>query len=71
MHELGHLYSQLVPGGVLDVDGYRWVEGANRALDRYFDGIDHRPLLRRIDIQARVAINPTGLGGTAFEEVPA
>jgi hypothetical protein len=40
-------------------------------LDRYFEGIDHRPLLRRIEIRARVAINPTGPGGTAFEEVPA
>lgn len=39
------------------------------ALDEYFDGVDYRPLLRRIDIQGRVAVKPAGLGGS--EEVPA
>lgn len=64
LHELTHLYPRLVPGGVLIVDDYGKLEGATRAVDEYFDGLDRPPLLHRIDIQGRVAVKPAPLNRT-------
>ncbi len=57
-HEMEHLFSRLVPGGVLILDDYGHWEGARRAVDEYLG--EHRiPLLLcRIDATGRIAIKP-------------
>lgn len=51
-HELEHLWSRLVPGGVLIVDDYGHWRGARKAVDEFFAG---RPqLLARIDYTGRM-----------------
>jgi O-methyltransferase len=57
-HEMQHLYPRLVEGGVLIVDDYGHWEGARRAVDEYFTGLDRVPLLTPIDYTARLAIKP-------------
>ena len=56
LHELNHLYTRLVPGGVLIIDDYGWWEGARRAVDEYFGRQDQPPLLNVIDETGRIAI---------------
>jgi O-methyltransferase len=55
-HELEHLYPQLGRGGVLIIDDYGHWEGCRRAVDEYFAGKPPRPLLHRIDYNARIGI---------------
>lgn len=56
LHELEHLYSRLVPGGVLIIDDYGWWEGARRAVDEFFAGYPQPPLLNVIDDTGRIAV---------------
>lgn len=57
LHELEHLYPQLVPGGVLIIDDYGHWEGARAAVDEYLAREDVAPLLlHRIDYTGRAAI---------------
>jgi hypothetical protein len=56
LHELEHLYSRLVVGGVLIIDDYGWWEGARRAVDEFFGKHEQPPLLNVIDESGRVAI---------------
>lgn len=56
LHELEHLYSRLVPGGVLIIDDYGWWEGARRAVDEFFSKHEQPPLLNVIDATGRIAV---------------
>ena len=56
LHELEHLYSRLVPGGVLIIDDYGWWEGARRAVDEFFSRHEQPPLLNVIDATGRIGI---------------
>jgi O-methyltransferase len=55
-HELQHLYPRLSPGGVLIIDDYGHWEGCRRAVDEYFATHLPRPLLNRIDYNARIGV---------------
>lgn len=56
-HELTHLYPRLAPGGVLILDDYGHWQGCRKAVDEYFAGPGHAPLLlQRIDYAARIAV---------------
>jgi hypothetical protein len=54
LHELVHLYPRLSPGGILIVDDYGALEGARRAVDEYFEGV--QIFMHRIDHTARIAV---------------
>jgi O-methyltransferase len=56
LHELEHLYSRLIPGGVLIIDDYGWWEGARRAVDEFFARHEQAPLLNVIDETGRIGI---------------
>ncbi|MEQ1438033.1 TylF/MycF/NovP-related O-methyltransferase [Fontimonas sp. SYSU GA230001] len=55
-HELEHLYPLLAKGGVLIIDDYGHWEGCRRAVDEYFAAHPPRPLLNRIDYNARIGV---------------
>jgi O-methyltransferase len=58
-HELEHLWSRLVPGGVLIIDDYGdWV-GARKAVDEFFAERPDAPLLARVDSTGRIAVKAT------------
>jgi hypothetical protein len=57
-HELEQLYPRLSPGGVLIVDDYGYWRGARKATDEYFQTVDDRPLLNRIDYTGRIGVKP-------------
>jgi hypothetical protein len=57
-HELEQLYPRLSPGGVLIVDDYGYWRGARKATDEYFQTINARPLLNRIDYTGRICVKP-------------
>jgi O-methyltransferase len=59
-HELEHLYPRLSPGGVLIIDDYGYWRGARKATDEYFQAVDARPLLNRIDYTGRICVKPFG-----------
>jgi O-methyltransferase len=63
-HELVHLYPRLAENGVLIIDDYGWWQGAKRAVDEYFGGLDFAPLLNRIDVTGRACVKPSALAGT-------
>ncbi len=54
LHELVHLYPRLSPGGILIVDDYGGLEGARKAVDEYFEGV--QIFMHRIDHTARIAV---------------
>jgi hypothetical protein len=56
-HELEHLWSRLVPGGVLLLDDYGWWDGAKRAVDEWLEKTGLPVLLLRMD-EGRVAVKP-------------
>jgi O-methyltransferase len=57
LHELEHLYSRLVRGGVLIIDDYGWWEGARKAVDEFFSAHPEPPLLNVIDqLGGRMAV---------------
>ena len=47
LHELGHLWIALLPGGVLIIDDYGHWQGARQAVDEFFAGRDDAPMLTR------------------------
>jgi O-methyltransferase len=55
-HELIHLWPRLRPGGVLIIDDYGYWQGARKAVDEFFTGLAHAPLLARIDYTGRIAV---------------
>ncbi|MFA5938148.1 MAG: TylF/MycF/NovP-related O-methyltransferase [Sinimarinibacterium sp.] len=55
-HEMEHLYPRLASGGVLIIDDYGHWEGCRKAVDEYFGTQAPRPLLNRIDYNARIAV---------------
>jgi O-methyltransferase len=57
-HELEQLYPRLSTGGVLIVDDYGYWRGARRATDEYFQTLEARPLLNRIDYTGRICVKP-------------
>jgi O-methyltransferase len=57
-HELEQLYPRLSPGGVLIVDDYGYWRGARKATDEYFQTVNARPLLNRIDYTGRIGVKP-------------
>jgi hypothetical protein len=60
-HELKHLYSRLMPRGVLIVDDYGHWQGARKAVDEFFSRETFKPLLQRLDYTGRLAIKPENL----------
>jgi hypothetical protein len=57
-HELEHLYPRLSPNGVLIIDDYGYWRGARKATEEYFQTVDTRPLLNRIDYTGRMGVKP-------------
>lgn len=55
-HELKHLYSKIVKGGVLILDDYGYWKGAREAADQFFKENNINPLLQRIDRSGRMVI---------------
>jgi hypothetical protein len=56
-HELDHLYSRLVSGGVLLIDDYGYWQGSRKAVDDFMEKTGERLLLLRMD-EGRVAVKP-------------
>jgi O-methyltransferase len=57
-HELAHLFPRLEPSGVLIVDDYGHWQGAQLAVDEYFQTAHPPLLLSRIDYTGRIAVKP-------------
>ena len=55
-HEMKHLYHKLSKQGVLIVDDYGHWKGAKDAVDQFFEEINLKPLLNRIDYTGRIMI---------------
>lgn len=58
-HELFHLYPVLAKRGVLILDDYGHWQGARKAIDEYFSGVNKNILLHRIDYTGRICIKPS------------
>ncbi|MEU2677692.1 TylF/MycF/NovP-related O-methyltransferase [Streptomyces sp. NPDC007107] len=56
-HELTHLYSRLVSGGVLLIDDYGYWQGSRQAVDEFLEETGERLLLLRMD-EGRIAVKP-------------
>ncbi|MET7369854.1 TylF/MycF/NovP-related O-methyltransferase [Streptomyces sp. NPDC005566] len=56
-HELEHLYSRLVSGGVLLIDDYGYWQGSRQAVDEFLEETGARLLLLRMD-EGRIAVKP-------------
>ncbi|MFE5240291.1 MULTISPECIES: TylF/MycF/NovP-related O-methyltransferase [unclassified Streptomyces] len=56
-HELQHLYSRLVSGGVLLIDDYGYWQGSRQAVDEFLEETGERLLLLRMD-EGRIAVKP-------------
>ncbi|WP_037578009.1 TylF/MycF/NovP-related O-methyltransferase [Phaeacidiphilus oryzae] len=56
-HELEHLYSRLVSGGVLLIDDYGYWQGSRQAVDEFMEKTGERLLLLRMD-EGRIAVKP-------------
>lgn len=57
-HELVHLYSRLVSGGILIIDDYGHWHGARRATDEYLAELGQPVFLSRVDYTVRLAVKP-------------
>jgi hypothetical protein len=44
-HELDHLYSRLIPGGIMILDDYGFWQGARKAVDEFFETLTEKPVL--------------------------
>ncbi|MGC4072511.1 MAG: TylF/MycF/NovP-related O-methyltransferase [Nibricoccus sp.] len=44
-HELDHLYSRLIPGGIMILDDYGFWQGARKAVDEFFETLKEKPVL--------------------------
>jgi len=47
-HELIHLYSRLVPGGIMILDDYGFWQGARKAVDEFFETLSQKPVLHTV-----------------------
>ena len=47
-HELIHLYSRLVPGGIMILDDYGFWQGARKAVDEFFETLPQKPELHTV-----------------------
>ncbi|MGW8886728.1 TylF/MycF/NovP-related O-methyltransferase [Streptomyces sp. NPDC055749] len=56
-HELEHLYSRLVSGGVLLIDDYGYWQGSRQAVDEFLEKTGEQLLLLRMD-EGRIAVKP-------------
>lgn len=56
-HELEHLYSRLVSGGVLLIDDYGYWQGSRQAVDEFLEESGAQLLLLRMD-EGRIAVKP-------------
>ncbi|GAA3489178.1 hypothetical protein GCM10018987_32610 [Streptomyces cremeus] len=56
-HELKHLYSRLVSGGVLLIDDYGYWQGSRQAVDEFLEETGEQLLLLRMD-EGRIAVKP-------------
>ena len=56
-HELEHLYSRLVSGGVLLIDDYGYWQGSRQAVDEFLEKTGEKLLLLRMD-EGRIAVKP-------------
>ena len=56
-HELEHLYSRLVPGGVLIIDDYGTWQGSKEATDEFMATLDQPPLMLRAG-RGRIGVKP-------------
>ncbi|MBB6436844.1 TylF/MycF/NovP-related O-methyltransferase [Streptomyces candidus] len=56
-HELQHLYSRLVSGGVLLIDDYGYWQGSRQAVDEFLEETGEQLLLLRMD-EGRIAVKP-------------
>lgn len=56
-HELEHLYSRLVSGGVLLIDDYGYWQGSRQAVDEFLEETGAQLLLLRMD-EGRIAVKP-------------
>lgn len=55
-HELFHLYSRIVRGGILIVDDYGHWQGSRKAVDEFFASQPQPVFLHRIDYTARLVL---------------
>ena len=55
-HELIHLFPRLQPGGILIIDDYGHWEGAKKAVVEYFDHLEEKFYLHRVDYTGRLLI---------------
>jgi len=55
-HELEHLWSRLVSGGICIIDDYGHWAGSRRAVDEYFNSCGIRVLMHRIDYAGRLIV---------------
>lgn len=53
-HELICLYDQVVPGGIVIIDDYGHWQGAQKAVDKFLQERNLKPLLHRIDYSGRL-----------------
>ena len=58
LHELTHLYPDLVSGGVLIIDDYGYFQGSRLATDKYIADHNLKILLNRINHTVRLAVKP-------------
>lgn len=56
--ELEILYPKLVSGGVLIIDDYGHWGGCKKAVDEFFEKLEFKPFLHRIDYTGRLIIKP-------------
>ena len=59
-HELEYLWPRVSPGGVLIIDDYGHLKGAQQAVDEYFG---NRVFLHRLDYSGRLVVKPPATGG--------
>jgi len=60
--ELEVLYPRLCVGGVCIFDDYGHWQGARKAVDEYFEKLDHRPYMHPIDYSGRVLVKSQPVG---------
>jgi hypothetical protein len=61
--EMTHLYPLISPGGILIIDDYGWLLGAQIATDQYIAEQKLPPFLTRINESVRLAVKPAGRPG--------
>ncbi len=54
--ELEMLYPLVTKGGIIIIDDYGHFSGAKKAVDEYFNALEHSPFMNRIDYSGRLII---------------